>query len=144
MKRISWLTSIVVVISLLLTVMPAKAADPDSFYMKKTCGASGCVISEGTGPFSAFDGTTAAYTMINTGFDSAGNRHMTAFITLNAGSEGTLSGIVSWVYHNGEFTGHISLQSGTGSFEGIHAEGDIGLISWPTTFSFSGQYVVAP
>ncbi|HEX9091570.1 MAG TPA: hypothetical protein VF831_08770, partial [Anaerolineales bacterium] len=80
------------------------------------------------------------------GPDSAGNIHMIAAILLTSAADpqDTASGIVSCVYHNGEFTGHISLQSGTGDFEGVHAEGDIGLLTWPSTFDFSGQYFVAP
>ncbi|MGE5123734.1 MAG: hypothetical protein ACM3H7_04395, partial [Acidobacteriaceae bacterium] len=119
---------------------------PESFYMVKACAGPGnCTITQATAPFDVFLGTKVSYTNYNFGPDASGNVRMTAAITLTSTNpEDTLSGIVSWVYHNGDFTGHISLQSGTGIFEGMHAEGEIGLTAWPSTFYFSGNYLVAP
>lgn len=147
MKRIFSFTSLLVVICLLLVVAPAQAAPPQSFYMVKACSGPGnCTITEATAPFDVFVGSKVAYDNYFFGPDSAGNVHMIAAITLTstADPQDTASGIVSWVYHNGDFTGHISLQSGTGSFEGVHAQGEIGLLSWPSTFNFSGEYFIAP
>lgn len=146
MKRIYLLTSIFIVLSLLLAVAPAQAAVPESFYMVKACSGLDCTITSATAPFDVFVGTKPAYGLYNFGSDAAGNVHMTATITLTSAADpqDTVSGIVSWVYRDPEFTGYISLQSGTGDFEGVHAQGNIGLLDWPSTFNFSGNYFFAP
>jgi hypothetical protein len=51
--------------------------------------------------------------------------------------------MVGWAYHIGNFTDHFSLQIETGDFAGVHAEGEVGLLSWPTTRSFSNNYFIA-
>ncbi len=147
MKRRYLFTTLLIVILLLLAVAPVQAATPQSFYMVKACTGPGiCTITSADAPFDVFVGQPVTYDMHNFGPDAAGNVHMTAGITLTSGEDpaDTVSGMVSWVYHDGVMTGHISLQSGTGDFAGIHAEGVIGLTSWPSTFYFSGQYFFAP
>ena len=147
MRRLNLFTSIFIILSLLLMVVPAQAATPESFYMVKACSGPGiCTITDATAPFDVFIGSMVTYDNYHFGPDAAGNVHMTAGILLTSAEDpqDTASGIVSWVYHNGDFTGHLSLQSGTGDFEGVHANGEIGLLTWPTTFDFSGHYFIAP
>jgi hypothetical protein len=146
MKKHYLFTAVLVVMLLLLAVAPVQAAAPQPFYVDKVCGAAGCKIQNAAPPFDVFNGTTVQYENKNYGPDSAGNMHMTAGITLTSSSDSqdTISGIVSWVYHDGVFTGHFSFQSGTGDFAGIHARGEIGLVTWPTNFYFSGDYFFAP
>lgn len=125
-------------------VVPAQAATPQSFYLRKEC-TPGCRIKNAVAPFDVFNDQLVQYDMIQYFSDSGGNMHMVAGFTLtSADQQDSISGMVAWVYHNEVFTGHLSFESGTGAFQGVHGEGEIGLLHWADTFYFSGQYVIAP
>lgn len=126
-------------------VVPAQAATPQSFYLEKQCGSEGCKIVGAEHPFDVFNNQFVHYDMIRYFSDSGENMHMVAGFTITSADQlNSISGTVAWVYHNEVFTGHLTIESGTGAFAGAHGEGEIGLLEWPWDFYFSGQYVIAP
>ena len=147
MKKNQWLISVLVVLTLLMAAMPAKAAPSQPFYLEKVCDLpNSCLLQNGAPPFDILNGGRIYY------FDHAyfenpgGNMHESAAVLLtSADGQNTMLGSVSWVMHDGEFRGHYIIQSGTGIFVGIHARGIVEVISWDTsTFLLTGDYFFAP
>ena len=128
--------------------VPAKAAPPQPFYLEKVCTMGGehtvCVISSAT--LEVLNGGTITY------FDHAfffpnrgGNSHEASTILVTASDGSTANGHISWVFINGEFSGHYTILPGNGSLSGLHASGRVAVMSWEELrFSFTGTYFIAP
>jgi hypothetical protein len=138
---------LIIFIAILLAASPAMAAPAQPFYLEKVCDLpNSCLLQNAAPPFEVLNGGRIYY------YDHAyfqnppGNMHESATILLtSADGQNSILGSVSWVLHDGEFRGKYILQSGTGVFEGVHAKGNVDVISWETmTFSLTGDYFFMP
>jgi hypothetical protein len=147
MKRNNLLISTLVVITILIAAVPAKAATSEPFYLEKVCDLpNSCLLQNGAPPFDVLNGGRIYYFDHAYFGNPAGNMHESAAVLLtSADGQNTMLGSVSWVMHDGEFSGHYIIQSGTGVFGGIHAKGIVEVKSWDTsTFLLTGDYFFAP
>lgn len=141
MKKTYPLISLFIVFALLLAVVPAQAATPEYFSFQKDCNTGTCVIYAAD-PFTVLVGGWIDYATPNF-TNEAGFMKQTSAITIHASNGATLSGVVSWVYHNGVFQGRFDIQSGTGTLEGVHAFGTISALE-SGKYDLTGEYFVAP
>jgi hypothetical protein len=147
MKKNQLSISLIIFIAILLVATPAMAAPVQPFYLEKVCDMpNSCLLQNAAPPFQVLNGGRIYYFDHAYFENSAGNMHESAAILLtSADGLNTLLGNVSWVLHDGEFQGRYILQSGTGVFEGVHANGVVEVISWETmTFSLTGIYFFTP
>ncbi len=147
MKKNKLLISLLIFIAILLAAMPALAAPAQPFYLEKVCDLpNSCLLQNAAPPFDVLNGGRIYYFDHAYFENPAANMHESAAILLtSADGQNTLLGKVSWVLHDGEFWGRYVLQSGTGIFQGVHANGIVEIISWDTmTFSLTGEYFFTP
>lgn len=146
MKR-KIIASVIVVLIALAVVVPASASTHQSFYLEKVCDLpNSCLLQNGAPPFDVLNGGRIYYFDHAYFENAAGNMHESAMVLLSsADGQNTMLGNVSWVMHDGLFSGRYIIQSGTGVFEGIHAVGTVEVLSWETvTFVLTGNYFFAP
>ncbi len=147
MKKNILFVTLLLFITILLTASPAMAAPAQPFYLEKVCDLpNSCLLQNAAPPFDILNGGRIYYFDHAYFENPAGSMHESAAILLtSADGQNTLLGSVSWVLHEGEFRGRYVLQSGTGIFEGVHANGIVKVISWETmTFSLTGEYFFMP
>jgi hypothetical protein len=143
-KRILTLTFVILVA--LLAAMTVQASTPQELYLEKTCSAETyCDIHDAHGPFEILNGGRIYYYDHNYFENPAGISKETAKIEIiSADGKHSLIGNVTWVWRE-EFKARYIIYAGTGDLVGMHASGNVNLLSSDTwTFSLTGIYHIEP
>ncbi len=147
MKRLLFITVIFVLV-FAWGAAPAKASPLQTFSITKLCDGSvahTCFIQGVDGELSFLSGASIFYTDHAIFTNEAGMMHEAATILITTTGGDTAVGHVSWVLNlnNGDFSGTVTIQPGTGQLEGFHALADIDALGGGF-FSFTGTYFFTP
>ncbi len=127
----------------------AETPPPQDFYFTKQCDLTTpgvCTIIDSS--LVVLIGATILYDNHAYFTNPDGIAHQAATILVTTADEGgTAIGHVSWVRKNGEWSGIFTIEQGTGTLAGLHANGSIFFLSYVPplmTFSMEGTCFFAP